>query len=240
MGIFSRMSDIINSNLNALLDQAEDPDKMIRLIIQEMEDTLVEVRSSSARVLADRKAAARRVEQLEGEAAAWERKAKLAISKGREDLARAALQEKREIEDELDAVGGELAATDEHIEQLNVEIAKLQSKLNDAKAKKKALVMRSQTVESRIKVKRQVNREALDEAFGRFEHFERRMDTLESQLEVMDVGRDVAPSLAAEIDALEQDEKLTAELERLKAELGASESAGSPDSANYDTDGKSA
>jgi phage shock protein A len=219
MGIFSRMSDIINSNINALLDQAEDPEKMIRLIIQEMEDTLVEVRSSSARVLADRKAAGRRQEQLQAEAHAWEDKARLAISKGREDLARAALQEKREIEAELDAVATELAATDEHIGQLNEEIAKLQSKLNDAKAKKKALVMRSQTVESRIKVKRQVNREALDEAFGRFEHFERRMDNLESQLDAMDLGRDVAPSLAAEIDALAQDEKINAELDRLRSEV---------------------
>jgi phage shock protein A len=227
MGIFSRMSDIINSNLNALLDQAEDPEKMIRLIIQEMEDTLVEVRSSSARVLADRKAAARRVDQLAAEAAAWEDKARLAVSKGREDLARAALQEKREIETELEAVSRELATTDEHIEQLNEEIAKLQGKLNDAKAKKKALVMRSKTVESRIKVKRQVNREALDEAFGRFEHFERRMDNLESQLDAMDLGKDVAPSLAAEIDALQEDENINAELERLRAELkGGGEDAG--------------
>ena len=224
MGIFSRMSDIINSNINALLDQAEDPEKMIRLIIQEMEDTLVEVRTSSARVLADRKTAARRVEQLRGEAANWEEKARLAISKGREDLARAALQEKREIEDELDAVESELSVTDSHIEQLNVEIAKLQQKLSDAKAKKKALMMRTQTVESRIKVKRQVNREALDDAFSRFEHFERRMDNLESQLEVMDMGKDVAPSLAAEINALQEDEKLTEELERLKAEVSGRDS----------------
>ncbi|MEE4277996.1 MAG: phage shock protein PspA [Halieaceae bacterium] len=219
MGIFSRMSDIINSNINALLDQAEDPEKMIRLIIQEMEDTLVEVRSSSARVLADRKNAARRVEQLAAEAGSWEDKARLAISKGREDLARAALQEKRQIEEELEVVERELAVTDEHIEQLNKEVAKLQGKLNDAKAKKKALLMRSKTVESRIKVKRQVNREALDEAFGRFEHFERRMDTLESQLDAMDLGRDVEPSLAAEIDALAQDETINAELERLRSEV---------------------
>jgi phage shock protein A len=219
MGIFSRMTDIINSNLNAMMDQAEDPEKMIRLIIQEMEDTLVEVRSSSARVLADRKAAARKLEQMQAEADSWEGKAKLAINKGREDLARAALQEKRVVEEELAAVASELAATDEHIQQLNNEVGQLQQKLTDAKAKQKALLMRSKTVESRIKVKRQIQREAIDTAFQRFEHFERRMDNLESQLEVMDLGREVSPDLAAEIDALEEDDKINAELARLKSEM---------------------
>ena len=223
MGIFSRMTDIINSNINALLDQAEDPEKMIRLIIQEMEDTLVEVRSSSARVLADRKAAARRLEQVQGEAQSWEQKARLAVSKGREDLARAALQEKHAIEDEIGVVEAELVATDEHIAQLHEEAAQLQQKLSDARAKQKAMLMRSKTVESRIKVKRQIQREALDNAFARFEHFERRMDGLESQLESMDLGRDVAPDLAAEIDALQEDERINDELARLKSELGGRE-----------------
>jgi phage shock protein A len=228
MGIFSRMTDIINSNLNAMMDQAEDPEKMIRLIIQEMEDTLVEVRSSSARVLADRKAAARKLEQMQAEADSWEGKAKLAINKGREDLARAALQEKRVVEEELAAVASELAATDEHIQQLNNEVGQLQQKLTDAKAKQKALLMRSKTVESRIKVKRQIQREAIDTAFQRFEHFERRMDNLESQLEVMDLGREVSPDLAAEIDALEEDEKINAELARLKSEMTGTHSPDDP------------
>ena len=223
MGIFSRMSDIINSNINSLLDQAEDPEKMIRLIIQEMEDTLVEVRSSSARVLADRKAAARRLEQVQGEAESWEQKARLAVSKGREDLARAALQEKHAIEEEIGIVEAELMATDEHIAQLHEEVAQLQQKLSDARAKQKAMLMRSKTVESRIKVKRQMQREALDNAFARFEHFERRMDNLEGQLESMDIGRDVAPDLAAEIDALQEDERINDELARLKSELGGRE-----------------
>ena len=220
MGIFSRMTDIINSNINSMLDQAEDPQKMIRLIIQEMEDTLVEVRSSSARVLAERKTAARRLEQVQAEASAWEDKARLAISKGREDLARAALQEKQAIEEEVSLVEAELQATDEHITQLNEEVSQLQQKLTDARAKQKALMMRSQTVESRIKVKRQMQREKLDDAFQRFEHFERRMDNLEGQLEAMDVGREVSPDLAAEIDALQEDERINDELQRLKTELG--------------------
>jgi phage shock protein A len=214
------MTDIINSNINSMLDQAEDPEKMIRLIIQEMEDTLVEVRSSSARVLADRKSAARRLEQVKGEATSWEDKARLAISKGREDLARAALQEKQAIEEEVALVASELAATDEHIVQLNEEVAQLQQKLIDAKAKQKALLMRGKTVESRIKVKRQMHREKLDDAFSRFEHFERRMDNLEGQLESMEVGREVPADLAAEIDALHEDERISSELERLKSEIG--------------------
>lgn len=219
MGIFSRMTDIINSNLSALLDKAEDPEKMIRLIIQEMEDTLVEVRSSSARVLAERKAAARRLELVREDIAAWESKAKLALGKGREDLARAALQEKQLLGEELAAVEAELAATDEHIGQLNEEIGQLQQKLGDARARQKAMLMRSQTVESRIRVKRQIQREALDDAFQRFERFERRMDNLEGQLESMDLGREAPADLAAEIDALVEDERIDEELERLKREL---------------------
>ncbi len=217
MGIFSRMSDIINSNINALLDSAEEPEKMIRLIIQEMEDTLVEVRSSSARIMADRKTAARRQQRIADEAQAWEEKAKLAISKGREDLARAALQEKRAVEDELQAVSTELEAADEHIAQLDEEIGQLQQKLSDAKAKQKALLMRSKTVQSRMAAKRQIHRSALDDAFNKFDQFERRMDNMEGELESMDLGRD--GGLAAEIDALQEDEWLSDELERLKASM---------------------
>ncbi|NND66791.1 MAG: phage shock protein PspA [Halioglobus sp.] len=223
MGIFSRMTDIINSNINAMLDQAEDPEKMVRLIIQEMEDTLVEVRTSSARVIADRKTAARRLEQVREEAESWEAKARLALSREREDLARAALREKTAIEEELSVVAEELAATDEHIEQLSVEITQLQQKLDDARAKQKALAMRGKTVESRIKVKRQIHREALDDAFSRFERFERRMDNLEGQLESIDIGREVSPDLASQIDALEDDDLINDEIERLKSEMGGRE-----------------
>lgn len=221
MGIFSRMTDIINSNLNSLLDSAEDPEKMIRLIIQEMEDTLVEVRSSSARVMADRKTASRRVQRMVSDMDEWEAKAKLAISKGREDLAKAALLEKQVIAEEVAAVEDELTALDEHIEQLHDEVAQLQQKLGDAKAKRKAMQMRSKTVESRLKVKRQIQREVVDDAFAKFERFERRMDNLESEVEAMDLGRDDSSTLASEIEALADDEKINEELSRLKSEMGA-------------------
>lgn len=230
MGIFSRMTDIINSNITAILDQAEDPQKMIRLIIQEMEDTLVEVRSSSARVLAERKAADRRRARVQEDIDGWEAKAKLAISKGREDLARAALQEKQIISEELETVEKELAATDDHITQLNEEIGQLQQKLLDAKAKQKTISMRSKTVESRIKVKRQMHREALDDAFSKFDKFERRMDNLESQLESMDLGREVT-DLASEIEGLMENEQVNEELARLKAEMSGPEVESNPASA---------
>ena len=218
MGIFSRMSDIINSNINSLLDSAEDPEKMIRLIIQEMEDTLVEVRSSSARVLADRKTAARKQEQIKDEASTWEAKAKLAIAKDREDLARAALQEKHAIDEELLGLDAELASTDEHIFQLNEEISQLQAKLSDAKAKQKAMLMRAETVQTRMAVKRQVHRGELDNAFSKFERFERRMDNMEGELEAIELGRE-GQGLAAEIDSLQEDEWLSAELNRLKQSM---------------------
>lgn len=219
MGIFSRLSDIINSNLNAILDRAEDPEKMIRLIIQEMEETLVEVRSSSARVIADKKDAQRRLSRLQNEAEDWEAKARLALTKGREDLARAALAEKQSMLDEVEAVQQEFTALDDHLDHLSDEIAQLQTKLNDAKAKQKTMMMRQKTVSSRMKARTQLNKDALNDAFEKFEHYERKMDTMESQLEAEDLGRDVKQSLKSEIESLAQDDSINAELERLKADL---------------------
>ncbi|MCH8553399.1 MAG: phage shock protein PspA [Natronospirillum sp.] len=219
MGIFSRLSDIVNSNLNALLDRAEDPQKMIRLIIQEMEETLVEVRSSSARVIADKKEAQRRLSRLQDEAGAWEKKARLALEKGREDLARAALAEKQAVLDEQAIVEKEFTALDEHMEQLSSEIGQLQQKLNDAKAKQKTLVMRQQTVSTRMKTRRELHKDSLEDAFEKFELYERRMDNMEGELESMDLGRDDRQKLASEIDSLAQDEGINAELDRLKADL---------------------
>ena len=219
MGICSRISDIVNSNLNALCDSAEDPEKMIRLIIQEMEDTLVEVRSASARVIADQKTASRRRDRIAAEVSNWEDKARLAVSKGRDDLAKAALQERRVVEDTLRIVEGELTSSGDQIGQLNEEIGQLQQKLDDAKAKQKAILLRAKTVQSRVQVKNQVQRKELDDAFARFEGFERKVDNLEGELQAMDLGRNTASSLAAEIDALGEADWLEEELARIKGSM---------------------
>ncbi len=223
MGIFSRMSDIVNSNLNALCDSAEDPEKMIRLIIQEMEDTLVEVRSTSARIIADQKTVSRHRDRTAAEVAAWEDKARLAVSKGRDDLAKAALQERRMTEETLRAVEDELTMAGEQVAQLNDEVGQLQQKLDDAKAKQKAILLRAKTVSSRVQIKRQVQRDELDNAFAKFERFEQKVDSLEGELHALDLGRENAGGLAAEIDALGAEDWLDEELMRIKDSMSATD-----------------
>jgi phage shock protein A len=137
MGIFTRFSDIVNSNINAILDKAEDPEKIVRLMIQEMEDTLVEVRSAAARSIADKKDLNRKLESLESELQDWEEKAELALRKGREDLAKAALVEKSRVQSAADAVKADYAAVDEGLAKLNEDIARLEAKLQDAKTRQK-------------------------------------------------------------------------------------------------------
>lgn len=219
MSIFSRMSDIINSNITALLDKAEDPQKMVRLMIQEMEETLVEVRSSTARVIADRKTTVRRMVQIQDAADEWENKAMLAIRKGREELARAALAEKQKLERDIAAIESELALLDEHLASLEKEVSQLQAKLDDAKARQKAMLLRKDSVENRMKVKRQYNKASVDEAFEKFERYERKMDDLEGQLESMDVGQSAQTDLKAQIDQLAEDDAVNDELARLKNKM---------------------
>lgn len=219
MSIFSRMSDIINSNITALLDKAEDPQKMVRLMIQEMEETLVEVRSSTARVIADRKTTVRRMVQIQDAADEWENKAMLAIRKGREELARAALAEKQKLERDIAAIERELALLDEHLASLEKEVSQLQAKLDDAKARQKAMLLRKDSVENRMKVKRQYNKASVDEAFEKFERYERKMDDLEGQLESMDVGQSAQTDLKAQIDQLAEDDAVNDELARLKNKM---------------------
>ena len=216
MGVFSRFTDIINSNINNLLDKAEDPAKMVRLIIQEMEDTLVEVRSSSAKTLADKKDLARQINRFESDAAQWQEKAELALSKDREDLARAALMEKKKSVENAGALADELSHVDGHIAKLQSEISQLQDKLADAKSRQKAIIMREKTASSRLKVKKNIESERVNDALSRFDHYERKIDDIEAQVESYDMG---SKSLADEIADLASDDKVDDELAQLKAKM---------------------
>ena len=216
MSIFSRMSDIVNSNINALLDRAEDPEKMVRLIIQEMEETLVEVRTTSARAIADRKELTRRQGWLSEEVGEWERKAEIAISKGRDDLAKSALGERNKAEETRAAVAEELNILEETLENLASDTSALQAKIKDAKARQNAIVMRGQAAQVRLGVRQKLADHNIDDAMQRFESYERKMDDLEGQVEAYDM---VQKTLAEEISDLENAEVLDDQLAALKRKV---------------------
>lgn len=216
MGVFSRITDIVNSNINALLDKAEDPEKMVRLIIQEMEETLVEVRTASARAIADKKELVRRREHLTHDADEWQRKAELAIAKGRDDLARAALVEKSKAEETAGTMDVDLEALDGTLAKLNEDIHALQQKIKDAKARQNAIVLRGQAAQTRLGVRRQLSDHSIDDAMTRFEQYERKMDDLEGQVESYDLGQ---RSLRDQIEELAVEESVDEELRLLKARV---------------------
>ena len=219
MGIFSRLSDIVNSNLNSLLDRAEDPEKLIRLVIQEMEDTLVEVRSAAARTIADKKEINRRLTRLTDAQEEWDRKAALAIRKDREDLARGALLEKARLAETAQAIAAELEILEEALARGDADIAKLEAKLAEAKSKQKALTARHNTTDSRLKVRRKLYDPRVDEAFARFEQVERRLDDAEGRVEAYDLGQ--RKTLSDEIAELEAEATIADEIEALKARVAA-------------------
>lgn len=225
MGIFSRLGDIINSNLNAALEKAEDPEKMIRLMIQEMEDTLVEIRSATAKCIAEKKERARLLHRLEEQKADWANKATKALDKGREDLARAALAEKTALADRVEHLTSELTHYDEQLAKYDHDIGRLQAKLNDARARQRTIVMRHRGAQHQLKSSRQIHNAKIDEMLHRFDSAERRIDHIESEAESLDMGHR-PKTLDEEIDQLERDERVEAELETLKSERDAKESKG--------------
>lgn len=216
MGIFSRISDIINANINALLDSAENPEKMIRLVIQEMEETLVEVRTNSAKILAEKKELLRRNERLQKQAEDWQRKAELALSKDRDDLAKAALLEKSTVNDLIEVVGRDLDKLEETLERLTEEIEQLQQKLNDAKARQKVILMRTRATQSRVSVNQRLNDRSYQSAMDKMDYFEQKIEQMESQIEADNLG---GSSLHNEFEELEMQDRIDQELEELKARV---------------------
>jgi len=214
MGIFTRFSDIVNSNINAILDKAEDPEKIVRLMIQEMEDTLVEVRSAAARSIADKKDLNRKLESIDRELEDWADKAELAIRKGRDDLAKAALVEKSRVKAAADAIRHDYAAVDDGLAKLNDDIARLESKLADAKQRQKALLARHKTAHSRLAARRKIHDEKIDDAMVRFEQYTRRIDDVEGRVEAYDLG--LPKDLNHEFASLEAEESVQEEFDELK------------------------
>ena len=219
MGIFSRFTDIVNSNINAILDKAEDPEKMVRLMIQEMEDTLVEVRSAAARAIADKKEITRRGAGLDRDIAEWQRKAELAVGKGRDDLAKAALAEKARVSAMSESLRAQYQQIEEGLAKLNDDIAKLESKLGDAKTRQKALVMRHVTASNRLELRKRLHDGKIDDALVRFEQYERKMEHLEGRVEAYDLG--LKKDLKDQFASLESEDSIELELKSLKEKMTA-------------------
>ncbi len=220
MGIFSRTRDIIAANFNDLLDKADDPSKMIRMIILEMEETLVEVRASAARTIADQKEMQRHVVKLDRLAADWSDKAQLALSKDREDLARAALVERKKAVDMADQLRSEIAVLDDSMRAYEQDIDKLQTRLREARSRQTAIAARLESAENRVRLRSLMTNERVDEALARFDQLERRVDYAEGRADALSIAETGPASLADEIAALAGQDKIDEELAAMKRALG--------------------
>jgi phage shock protein A len=218
MGIFSRTRDIVAANFTDLLDKAEDPAKMIRMIIMEMEETLVEVRAGAARTIADQKEMRRQISRLDKLQESWTEKAQLALSKGRDDLAKAALVEKQKASDMAQSLTTEIEALEDALRASEADIAKLQGKLREARTRQNTIQSRIDSATQRVRLREAYAGPKVDEAFSRFDVLERRADYAEGRADALALG---APpkSLDEEIAELRNAEKIDAELEALKAKM---------------------
>jgi len=215
MGIFSRLTDIVNANLNSLLDKAEDPPKMVRLIIQEMEEGLVRERSNLARYLADKKELRRQQERNQHQLQDWQSKAELALQKGRDDLARAALIEKGKQQQLVDALSQEFTAVEEGIAKLTAEIELLEAKLEDARGRQKAMLLRSAAAQSRLNVQQHGQRATPHSIMEKFDRMERKIEEMESKADVYHPN----PNLQQQFAELEADDAISRELAAMKERL---------------------
>ncbi|HEX3423102.1 MAG TPA: PspA/IM30 family protein [Sphingomicrobium sp.] len=214
--VFSRARDIFAANMTDLLDRAEDPARMIRMIILEMEETLVDIRSMAARSIADIKEMRRAVTRLDDLQSDWNGKAELALSKDRDDLAKAALIEKQKASEMAGSLRSELLQMEQVLRGYEGDIAKLQSKLREARARQNAIAARFESALTRAKAREAMNGSRTLDAFSKFELLERRADFAEGRCEALGIT-----SLEDEIGQLKASESIDAELEAMKAALKA-------------------
>lgn len=214
MGIFTRVRDIINANINAMLDKAEDPEKLVKMMIREMEDTLVEIKANCAAAMATKKKIAREMEQVLDHAKNWGGKAQLAVDKGREDLAREALMEKRRFVERAEALENELDQAKALIAQYQDDIQKLEDKLGTAREKQRMLVERHRHVQQKRRAEESIRKFDTSSVLHRFEAFEERIDRMEADADLVNKYR--RPTLEEEFATLEGDEELERELDELK------------------------
>ena len=216
MSIFSRTRDIIAANVIDLVERSQDPAKTIRVMILEMEETLVEVRASAARYIADQKEKRRQIAQLGGLQDSWTERAELALSKGRDDLARAALMEKEKLTDLADELRAEIAEIDAALRAFEADIAKLQAKLREARVRQNAVATRIESAENRARMREMYAGERVEEAFSNFELLERHADLAEGHADALLLA---APprTLEEEIADLRVADRVELELEAMKA-----------------------
>lgn len=215
MGIFTRVRDIISANINAMLDKAEDPEKLVKLMIREMEDTLVEIKASCAGAMATKKKIQRELEGIKDRAEEWADKAQLAVDKGREDLAREALIEKRRFADRAAALEQEMVQCDALVAQYQNDITQLEDKLNGAREKQRVLVQRHVHAQGKVRAQRGIRKFDSSDAVARFDSFEERIDRMEADSDLVNYGR--KPTLDEEFRRLEDDDDIEKELEELKS-----------------------
>ncbi len=225
MGIFTRFKDIINSNINSMLDKAEDPEKMVKLMIREMEDTLVELKAACAGVMASRAKTQRSLDESRSRAAQWADKARLAVTKEREDLAREALREKSAYQERAESFNHEIESFNELIERYRKDIGALEEKLSSARDKQRVLAQRHIQAQKRQRANKEIRKYETKEAMLRFEQFEQRIDHMEATADLVNYrGKpsNQKPSLEEEFERLEKDESIEDELNALKAEVESS------------------
>jgi len=222
MGLFTRFTDIVNANINSMLDKAEQPEKMIRLIIQEMEETLVDVRATAAKHIAEQKTHARQVQATSTNIEHWHSKAQLALDKDREDLAKSALAQKHKSQHELEKLEQESEQIADFLSKVQADAQQLQAKLTEAKRRQEALLLRQASAQVRLKVREQAAIYNIDEAMNKFERYQQKIDRVEAQVEAYDLTQSNNDnSLAAQFLALEKNESIEQELAQMKQQASA-------------------